>query len=273
MRGVADAHGLVVDIRHQAVHRGEQQDGGLAPSRQRFLFLFEPAQDFPTQRDDALAGFSQSRQALQIVTEGAVGHPGRQPLIGPLQVLHGAAETTLQNWQMAAVGKKQGVPQQQRGEVGLVIHGDQVPVIRQLGLGGALLDRACLVLQTAQPFHQVKPLVVGGDNEVALDESIRLGELLLEPFQGAIDGKALGGRFLDLSQVEIDIGKLALDIGKMQPDIGTVYVVHASLTAENGTGFKLAGFELVGTVLKLVDQVAEEGALLGELFGHRLVLL
>ena len=41
----------------------------------------------------------------------------------------------------------------------------------------------------------------------------------------------------------------------------------------DGTSFKLAGFEVVGAGLKLVDQVAEERPFLGQFFGHRLVLV
>ena len=79
---------------------------------------------------------------------------------------------------MAAVGKKQDVPQQQGGQMGLVVHRDQVPVVRQLGLGSALLERAGFIFQVTQPLYQVETLIVGDDNEVALDQSIRLGEFL-----------------------------------------------------------------------------------------------
>ena len=174
---------------------------------------------------------------------------------------------------MAAVGKKQHVPQQQGGQIGLMIHGDQVPVIRQLGLGGALIDRAGFILQVTQPLYQVKALVVDGDDEVVLDEPVRFGEFLPELFQGVSDGKTLGSRFLYLSQVEINVGKLSLDVGEVQPDIGTVHAVHPGLATEDGTGFHLAGFELVGAVLKFIDQVAKEGPFLGQLIGYRLVLL
>ena len=271
--GVAHADGLVVDVRHQAVHRGEKQDGRLASSCECLLLLFQSTQDLPLQRDDSLAGFPKARQALQIFTEGVVWHACRQPLVGASKVLHGAAEATLQDRQVAAVGKKQHVPQQQGGQIGLMIHGDQVPVIRQLGLGGSLIDRAGFILQVTQPLYQVKALVVGGDDEVVLDNPVRLGELLPELFQGAGDGKTLGSRFLYLTQVEVDVGKLPLDVGEVQPDIGTVHAVHPSRATEDGTGFHLAGFEFVGTVLKLVDQVAKEGSLLGQRIGYRLVFL
>ena len=102
----------------------------------------------------------------------------------------------------------------------------------------------------------------------------------LSMFQGVGDGKTLGSRFLYLTQIEVDVGKLPLDVGEVQPDIGTVHAGLAALTSKESRCYprmerdsNLAGFEFVGAVLKLVDQVAKEGSLLGQRIGYRLVFL